>query len=360
MPELSGFIARLLLDDQPTDEYEVKMENGTDISCFIASEEGKVFSIEIANESAHELVAFEMFVDGTKIDAFVLETGSWKVRDKVKTSPNIWRALRFSKLTTTEVEPVQPSSASDVTSVGTIKFHVWRIARMKEMGQTSSWERSLPNTPIPETKKSAVSHRISLGPPTPKPRGVRMLVRRLDPERGPVARIVFRYRPKDLLQAQGIVPALPGRPSDIAPQGMKRAASEDPFQDDSDIRKARNNRRRTMPASVEGLPRLSSDSASNSKAQEHRNSGADAEVVLLREQMKHMQDRLDLLESERRIKMEMSSQRTWNGMKLEPQATQSFVKKEGRLTQVRYAMKRERSPIRLPFPSGEIIDLTGD
>ena len=117
MPELFGLIARLLVDDQPLDEYDAQMDDGSSTSCWVISEENKVkmffsmlygfihctqsFSVELANLSEYEYITFKMFVDGMHIDTFLLENGAWKVRNNFKVSSAACKPFMFSKIITT-------------------------------------------------------------------------------------------------------------------------------------------------------------------------------------------------------------------------------------------------------------------
>ena len=79
------------------------------------------------------------------------------------------------------------------------------------------------------------------------------------------------------------------------------------------------------------------------------------------EQVKSMQNRLNQLERERSVKVELSQRAPKRECLSQDRPVKSeFVKKEEPLTQSFRPVKRENSPIRLPFPSGQAFDLTND
>ncbi|KAK7689379.1 hypothetical protein QCA50_007171 [Cerrena zonata] len=351
MPEIFGLIAQLLVDEQPLEEHAVQMDDGTTRSCFVASEEGKAFSIEIGNLSAYEHVVFEMLVDGTQIDSFLLENGDWKVRSSVKISSQTCKPLVFSKIVTSDDDDAL-DSPTELGSLGTIEFRVWWVQKMMKRDPTDDWEKKLPDTPISERAKVSTSHRISLGPPTAKQKGIRQIVRQMEPDKGPVARLIFRYRPKNVLQAEGIFNITRENPvqEPTSPRNLKRPAPAEKPSDEECSERARK-LRRTSSVSLE----VKREPAPNRTPHSISELSATEEVVVLREQVRTMQERLDRLERERTVKAEFSQV-----PKLEHSSQHRFVKKEEPLSQVRRIVKREVSPIRLPFPSGEIFDLTDD
>ncbi|TCD68337.1 hypothetical protein EIP91_010975 [Steccherinum ochraceum] len=251
MPQVLEYGARLCVDGKEIDEYAVEESGGNAVTCYVASNIDQIFEIKIQNASCG-LVEFQLHLDGKEVVSQLLGAGGTKLIDGVPVTADLVRRFSFGAMRLTGA-----------------------IARRDKRITT-------------------------------------VLFDRLDRKDRPYARIKFIYRPYDVLQAQGIVPA---RSQSVS----RKRKSDDPHQ-------------ATPPPVASG----SASSSSNIKVKREiaGDSLTDAERAAKEERRKRLREELE------RVEAELD----------EGFADQSNV-------------KRETSPIRVPpLASGKrgVIDLTLD
>ncbi|KAF8903785.1 hypothetical protein CPB85DRAFT_1012491 [Mucidula mucida] len=171
------------------------------VICWIPSEAGKEFIVNVRHERATLDTGSYLYVDGKLVSGRSLPFGSQIDTISIgslATSATTARSLMFSSLQLTDDDGLLGSAVSN--ELGEIRVEHWHVM----LGAP------LPFTPtaytdtgiVHERSKKAVSHRTRLGAPK---------ITSLQTQRGAtrVARlltVIFRYRPLEMLRANGIAP----------------------------------------------------------------------------------------------------------------------------------------------------------
>ncbi|KAJ7574587.1 hypothetical protein C8J56DRAFT_1125121 [Mycena floridula] len=188
--------------------------NGNEVSCWIASEQDKKFSITCYNERRDQNLQAVLTIDGVVCDRqmmfdafnFPLEPNMMKI-SSFRTSDSTCRDFVFSNIRVTD-----EAALGHVSDIGTIKLELWRfffigIQPMPVRPNTFLCpDSTLGSQVIHERSKTIGSHRASLGEEYFVPRVIYKTIDGsiLDPS--PLVTFIFRYRPLELLVANGVVP----------------------------------------------------------------------------------------------------------------------------------------------------------
>ncbi|KAL4262538.1 hypothetical protein AB1N83_007891 [Pleurotus pulmonarius] len=198
-----------------THEYNIEVkEDGTHVTCWIASEEGKSFSIHIKDASCSIATCWSPRIDGVETPSLFLDPSSGgdfreqlACLDAVQVSPTEQRGLVFSSMNITDDDSYlnRPSHIN----AGEISLCVWTTAPTGKEG-TSNFVQ-LPDGPVHEKSKKSGAHCVNLGEAQPTDigeGGIGEVWERLKQ----IATFTFKYRPLGLLQAKGIAPPPPRAP----------------------------------------------------------------------------------------------------------------------------------------------------
>ncbi|KAI0760393.1 hypothetical protein C8Q74DRAFT_1295881 [Fomes fomentarius] len=224
-----GYEVWLTSNGVPLAEYQSKVE-GEDwktMACIVPSESGKNFAVHWHDGVGEHHLSLSFTLDGSKLGhGSTCFPGGTGLRSGVSTSTDTEQPFQFSDLQFTDDDTLL-SDISSQADLGTIKVTITRV-------QSEYWV--VPYHPggfqpvgaVHERSKKAGAHSVSLGKGTRvsgKP--LEHLVRRNPINRfeGFIAVFIFRYRPRALLQAQGIMPASAPAPSNTNRNGGKRARS---------------------------------------------------------------------------------------------------------------------------------------
>ncbi|KAL1948508.1 hypothetical protein VTO73DRAFT_12583 [Trametes versicolor] len=302
--ELNGYSAHVNCDGKELETYDVRMEDERTISCWIPSEEGKTFIVHWGDDSSSTTMRVDIFMDGRKVEVLAHENKKTEYcRGAIETSDSL-RPFLFAPLVLTDDDALLHSDVSG--DIGTIHVEMRRVQRYTK-NKTNFRGRHVPEIgSVHERSKKAGVHAVALG----QPQEVTVeswTARGVDKE--PFATFKFRYRPLELLQANGIAP-LPG---------SSVAQNKRPLQDElnragpsSSSRK----RRHTPPVGVV-KPEAADDADDDDD---------DDDMQFLEEQLQMMQRRVEEARAAKRAKK---------------------------------AVKREMSPIHIPSSDDdEVIDLT--
>ncbi|KAJ7267543.1 hypothetical protein B0H12DRAFT_1229856 [Mycena haematopus] len=265
MLQCKEFAAWVSIDGTEAPEYGVEMsEDQKSVTCWIPSELGKKFAVHWKNISYDGDTRGRVFMDGTNC-------GGTIIHDDAFLGSSLHQELGFIEL---KIEPVLVSTnrtAPNPALLSEIKVH--------------------------ERSKKAATQQITLAEPeffeTPK------LLALCQPTGPELVKFCFKYRPADVLRANGIMPP--------APQQLKRKASAEPLRTET--------------------PDSDEDEDENT-----------LEIKMLRERLNALEAKCLKKDKKPRIKSESDSiivDLTQNGKKQK-------IKSESRLT----------------FVQGEIIDLT--
>ncbi|KAI9056383.1 hypothetical protein FKP32DRAFT_1607917 [Trametes sanguinea] len=328
--ELGGVTAHISCDGKELEAYEVTKEGDKTVTCWIASEEGKVRSfLNMINEqtfvvnwgepSASLNISVYVYIDGRLTNDLAHTKDRSGLVEGIDDSQDRLRRFRFSPLRLTGKvvridnnwdltldDDTLAEARADHKELGSIRIVMHRVERYK---RTKTQPRLLTISEIDvihEKSKKAGVHRVSFGEAEEVERMTEAYYRPIGHEEEPFAIFIFRYRPLALLQANGIAP-LPPRPS----KGKKRA---------SDV----NDERNGAGPSTNKRPR--EEPLVKPEPEDDDEDDDVDEVTFLREQMTMLQRRLEEAEAARKA---------------------------------RVVVKREVSPIRVPAASSpEVIDLT--
>ncbi|KAI0935003.1 hypothetical protein AcV7_003921 [Taiwanofungus camphoratus] len=129
----------------------------------------------------------------------------------VRTDAEVRQPYQFAPLVLTDNDSVANPDGSGNDNLGVIEVRVRRATirrRGGSHGRPKYRVNAIPERgPIHERSKKAGVHCVSLGEGIRcAPHKHRYKVNCVDPVDRPLIRFVFRYRPKELLQAQGIIP----------------------------------------------------------------------------------------------------------------------------------------------------------
>ncbi|KAI0812319.1 hypothetical protein BC629DRAFT_931276 [Irpex lacteus] len=198
----------VICDGQNLTEYQEKSEAKPNLkgkSCYIISETGKRFAVRVKNlKSAHQTdVTAHLWIDGQLLRRKPVH-GSLDI-DGTRADALTVRPFVFTSITLTE-------GNANANDLGTICLKVYRISGHKSIPcahVVGSKSTRLDNKPVHEKSKKAGGHRVALGEARPSKKEASSQVTYIDELDFPYYTFTWRYRSKEMLQAQGIVPLDP-------------------------------------------------------------------------------------------------------------------------------------------------------
>ncbi|KAG2364568.1 hypothetical protein BDR07DRAFT_777612 [Suillus spraguei] len=231
MLKLQEYTAWISVDGKPLDTYAVETSLVTnEVTCWIPSEAGKEFSVHCQNTSAPgpDTIGAFVYIDGQGCHGSLFER--WNVNHTVKIShafisDRITKSFVFStvRLTGTSARRQfvgsMPHCCPDedefvdtsLADLGQIQVRVCRVA----LGEYYNPAQNQLQTEhkVHERSKKAVTHCVGLGMETMIPQ---TMLRKSQCIGHPLAKFTFKYRDRNLLKANGIMPV---------PAHLKRKAS---------------------------------------------------------------------------------------------------------------------------------------
>ncbi|KAF8199955.1 hypothetical protein K438DRAFT_674169 [Mycena galopus ATCC 62051] len=203
MPQSHGFSAWIAIEDMKAPEFDVRLANNA-VTCWIPSEVGKKFSIHWSNLSVSGTTGGRVLVDGNNCDGQILSQErrpTSTFMHGINETPMSVRPFVFRSLEVTEDDTLPDPDQG----LGTIVLEIWKVEKNDSAGP-STWAG--PAAPIPkkiqERSKKAVTQQIGFGESVDR-KPVKFVSCRWT-ER--IAIFSFKYRPLDLLRANGIAPPL--------------------------------------------------------------------------------------------------------------------------------------------------------
>jgi len=222
MPTFGTFNACIKVDSTELTEYDVQIdEKGKSVSCWIPSETGKNFSVCWFNTESSINTSGLVDLDGVYVGGFITLKGSSIRREfaNVYTSPTTARYFSFAPITITDDDVYLRSSAPNF---GEIKLVMWRV-EVKQACPFRGSDTGESRGKVHERSKKLGGHCVQFGSVQEVKQTTFYETTKLEA----LATFIFRYRPLDILQANGIAP-LPPRPGPA-----KRKSPED--NDDEEI-----------------------------------------------------------------------------------------------------------------------------
>ncbi|KAF7357834.1 hypothetical protein MVEN_00829500 [Mycena venus] len=210
------FSAWVTIDDKEAAEYDVETsEDERIVTCWIASELGKKFSICWRNSSLPRDVAGYVKVDGNacggKVSYHRTDLGRTHPKSGV-TDGTTLKPFVFSSLELSDDDALLGTSSFQ--DLGLIEL---AIKPVHVMGLTDLPIYSLSDLKVHERLKKAVTQQIALAEPEALKQPVRCV--KVLPTGPEFVKFHFKYRPIDVLRANGIAPSSPP---------LKRKASAEP------------------------------------------------------------------------------------------------------------------------------------
>ncbi|KAF8557823.1 hypothetical protein OG21DRAFT_1504786 [Imleria badia] len=226
--QLGTFTANILVDGRALEEYDIVSESPTKVTCWVASEEGKSFSVQwkCHEESRVAGTKGRVHVDGLGCGSQLNSPGVLGVQDTATFSSFIGgtstRDLKFSRIQLSDDDSLLNKQIHK--SLGEISLVIVRGEMVKEPCPRPAGNRDVfvpGNDQLHERSKKATVHCVGFGPEKPRrySRYKRRLIRNSEPE----IAFVFKYQPLSVLQANGIAP----RPTSTdASAGHESSSSE--------------------------------------------------------------------------------------------------------------------------------------
>jgi len=227
-----------------------------------------------------ESIALNVYMDGAFTTSPVFQASLAAREQRIPgchISADTVRPFAFSKVSLTDDETIA-AAEQQLTNLGTIEIKIFRVAVL-QISDFVSEELNLPNNSvIHERSKKMSMHHVTLqetvAGPTTRSAAAHVL------DRAPIATFIFRYRPKEFLRAQSILPIESGANSSRSSDNRQAPPDGVPPQERKPRRRQRD---------VAG-PTIEIDNDDDSTEQEIRS---------LRQQMLHMQATLDALQQRR-------------------------------------------------------------
>ncbi|OSC99728.1 hypothetical protein PYCCODRAFT_1372578 [Trametes coccinea BRFM310] len=307
--ELNGYTAHVCYDGKELTMYDVKQEDGKTVSCWIPSEKDKAFTVHYGDMLSKAVMTVQTCIDGQLARSAAYVSKREGSCEGQYDRDNRCRPFIFSPLVVTDDETAASPKQKLDAGFGTIQVKMIRVKQFIRSGGTS--RLSLDDIgvgPVHETSKKAGVHTVSLG--EPMERSSAQPVAYYDAigrEKHPFATFIFRYRPLELLKANGIVPRPP------------KATKKRPLESQSELESGSATSARKKQREDVDDEKVKAEPASDVEDEE-----AD-DLTFLEEQLEMMQRRVEEKRAARRAKV---------------------------------IVKREPSPIRVPPSGNEVIDLT--
>lgn len=216
MLKFQGYTAWISVDGQPLDTYAVETSLATnEVTCWIPSEAGKEFSVHCQNNVAPGLdtIGAFVYIDGQECHGSLFER--WNVNHTVKfshafVSDRTTKSFVFSNVRLTDEDEFVDASSADL---GQIQVRVCKVV----LGEYYNPPQNQLQTErkVHERSKKAVTHYVGLGEETMIPQ---TMLRKSQCIGQPLAKFTFKYRDRNLLKANGIIPV---------PALLKRKASQE-------------------------------------------------------------------------------------------------------------------------------------
>ncbi|THH18066.1 hypothetical protein EW146_g2878 [Bondarzewia mesenterica] len=229
--ELNGCSSSIICDESELEIYAQELIGMRTMSCYVPSESGKVFQVRVHN-TIQSLAAFYVYMDGRLVAGRALHPGlsPFIIVGLIDTEHTI-KPFQFSDLAFRDDDDNLDGGDVDLSKLGTIEIIVVRV---ESLG--SVMEHVPTNVaqigPVSELTKKTGWNCVSFGRSVPNFEILECYSPNfIDSMEAPWAKFCFRYQPKVLLQAKGIIPRTVSAESGISlpspppATGAKRVAS---------------------------------------------------------------------------------------------------------------------------------------
>ncbi|CCL98219.1 uncharacterized protein FIBRA_00213 [Fibroporia radiculosa] len=196
-------------DGVPIEEYAFRIVDDYTVSCYIASEAGKSFSVHWKNHLSM-IASADCYMDGHCMGCSRTPPEKKGSRWGIRTNTDVRQPFQFTPLTLTDNDEIASPDDPSIDNLGIIEVKVCRVRISRRPPKHHHRKHPVPaHTPIHERSKKAGTHCVSLGEAircAPHSSSAYPQYKYLDNPKHPYIRFIFHYRPRALLQAQGIIP----------------------------------------------------------------------------------------------------------------------------------------------------------
>ncbi|KAJ3535348.1 hypothetical protein NM688_g6993 [Phlebia brevispora] len=205
--------AKVRVEGSSLEEYDTRYneEEGRG-SCYIASRTGKSFKVLASNTMPDTDLECFLYVDGVLAVSGVVRRRATQYLHGVSTGPDTVRPFQFSRLELTDNDDsvTMAHNEIDLQHLGTIRCDFFRVRVLGP--STREHLYTIPpgitnRLVLHEKTKKAGTQRVLLAEEEKMEPEHRVRVKSIDSRSGdPFRSFLFRYRPREMLQAQGIIP----------------------------------------------------------------------------------------------------------------------------------------------------------
>ncbi|KAJ6498800.1 hypothetical protein C8R45DRAFT_980019 [Mycena sanguinolenta] len=203
--QLKEFSAWVCIDGKEVPEYNVEIsEADRTVTCWIASELGKKFSVHWKNSAYQGSTAGDLKMDGTSCGGKLMRYPSTTSKDGVIDGQTL-KPFMFSSLQLTDDDADLRGPGVALPDLGVIELYIYPTSVTQASHRRSAGPAAnLTTLKVHERSKKAVTQQIGLAPAErlPAPSSFAYPVR-IGPD---LVKFLFKYRPLDVLRANGIAP----------------------------------------------------------------------------------------------------------------------------------------------------------
>jgi len=332
-------------DGHELPEYQVETLDDITLACYVPSEVGKTFEICWRGDTRHDAhsTSVSCFVDGRDAGGTLCRPGAVEgSRWGIRCAKDQRKPIQFASLVMTDDDTIATDSETQQDS-GTIQVQLGYAIRIASEPHFVANSEQFKVGVVHEKSKKMGVQCISLGDGRKCKAADKVYAKSVNPREPYYARFIFRYRSKDFLQAENIMPTGGRAIIDAHEQtsmGRKRRTGQElPNLPEAGTRKR---------------ARTTAESAAAPEARPTNTSAADEDINALRKKLDAAQGRVRVYEG----KMQAIT-----GFTDRPS---SRVKQERRdenedVDDLTHGIiKKECSPIDILVAHGEVIDLTLD
>ncbi|KAJ7933798.1 hypothetical protein B0H13DRAFT_1951990 [Mycena leptocephala] len=237
MVHYGGVSCWIDIENSPATEYHAEtFDDQRIVTCWIASEVGKSFSVGWRNSFLPAATAGHVFMDGNECGGRVLYGPSAVcAKHEGVTDTRTVRQFKFSSVTVTDDDAFLAHSSND-QKLGIIEVAIYPIQVFGFVPVISN-SATLPEIKIHERSKKTVTQQIRLAEPKTLAVPQNAVAHRFTGP--PLVTFVFRYRPLEILQANGIAPPPPQLKRKLAVNLPNEPPSDEDLSDVDEIQALR-------------------------------------------------------------------------------------------------------------------------
>ncbi|KAJ3775617.1 hypothetical protein FB446DRAFT_724426 [Lentinula raphanica] len=205
------FSAWIEVDGSELPLFDVNVE-GNEVSCWIPSEVGKAFVVKFAAGRRRHSMMGRVYMDGKRFRGKTMHAGAPRsyTFSGALTSQTTEQPFVFSNVELTDDDQYLHQATA---GLGDIKLQI-NHATLGALSSSQTFKKRDTSGKVHEKAKKVTGHKVGLGDERPVKRTTLIDVTYHDV----IVKFVFKYRPLDLLRANGIAPPAPRQKSAVKPE----------------------------------------------------------------------------------------------------------------------------------------------